>query len=526
MPYIASNIEISEALLRAVFGTAVDGIVVTDEKGIVRLYNPACERLFGYSPSEVLGRNVKLLMPREYRDEHDGYLEAYRTTGKARIIGIGRDVTGQRKDGSRFPIGLSIGEARYGKRRYFVGIMRDISEQKLSEQRLRAARDEAESASRAKSDFLAVMSHEIRTPLHGIMGTTSLLQRTGLKPKQRRYADTIEQSCHALLEIVNNILDLSRVESGAVDVKQTRFGPRNLLESVAALWQPRIRAKGLEYVTEIAPDVPRALTGDADRMREILNNLVSNAVRFTDSGYIAITASVDDPPKTGKTGHVILRFEVADTGIGIDPKDQTHLFGRFEQADTSLTRRHGGSGLGLAICKELIRLLGGEIGVDSALGRGSRFWFTIPCLMSRAVPPKSRQRRRNPRRAPEASPMTILVAEDNRDNQIIIRDILVAAGHHVDIVDNGHEAVRAVRPGKYDVILMDVRMPVMDGFEATRKIRAKLNGDRRVRIIALTAHAMRGVREQCLAAGMDDYITKPFTIDRIHEALTRCCAAA
>jgi len=526
MPFIASNIEISEALLRTVISTAVDGIVVTDEKGIVRLYNPACERLFGYSPAEVLGRNVKMLMPPEHREECISDLEAYRTTGDARVIGAGREVTGLRKDGSRFPVGLSVGEARHGNTRYFVGIVRDITGQKLAEHRLRAARDEAESASRTKSDFLAVMSHEIRTPLHGIMGTTSLLQRTGLNPKQHRYADTIEQSCHALLEIVNNILDLSRVESGAVVVKQTPFEPRDLLESVAALWQPRMREKGLEYVTEIAPEVPRAVTGDADRMREILNNLVSNAVRFTDAGHIAVKVTVDEPPKRGSAGHVVLRFEVSDTGIGIDPHDRARLFDRFEQADTSLTRRHGGSGLGLAICRELTRLLGGEIGVTTEVGGGSRFWFTIPCLAGKAASPKRRRSPRARRHASGTPPLTILVAEDNPDNQIIIRDILVAAGHHVDIVENGHEAVHAVRPGKYDVIFMDVRMPVMDGFEAARKIRAKLQGAPYVCIFALTAHAMRGVREQCLAAGMDDYITKPFTIDRVSEALTRCRAVA
>lgn len=523
MPFIASNIEISEALLRTVIGTAVDGIVVTDENGIVQLYNPACERLFGYSPREVLGQNVKILMPPEYSDEHDGYIRAYRATGTARIIGIGREVTGQRKDGSRFPVGLSVGEARHKKARFFVGIVRDNTEQKLAEDRLRAARDEAESASRAKSDFLAVMSHEIRTPLHGIMATSSLLQRTELDPKQRRYADTIQQSCDALLEIVNNILDLSRIESGAVVVKQTKFDPSDLLESIEALWEPRVREKGLEYFTKITSDVPRTVTGDADRMREILNNLVSNAVRFTDNGYVAIKLGVNNPPKGGKAGHVVLRFEVSDTGIGIDPEGQARLFGRFEQADTSLTRRHGGAGLGLAICRELTRLLGGEIGVVSAPGSGSRFWFTIPCLAGRVTVPNRRRRSLRKRTDPPSpAPMTVLVAEDNPENQIIIRDILDAGGHHVDVVANGREAVRAAQPGKYDLILMDVRMPVMDGFEATRKIRAKLNGNRHVSIVALTAHAMQGVREKCLAAGMDDYISKPFTIDQINEALARC----
>ncbi len=535
MPFIEQNRHISETLLRAVINTAVDGIMVIDDQGVVHLYNAACERLFGYSAAEVIGQNVKILMPTPYRDEHDGYIEAYRRTGNARIIGIGREVVGQRKDGSRFPIGLSVGKAWYKDQQFFVGIVHDVSAQKLTEEKLRRAKEDAEAANRAKSEFLAVMSHEIRTPLHGILGTVGLLQHAVSKKKHNQYAATIQQSCEGLLEIVDTILDLSKIESGTVVLKQTNFEIRDLLDSVEFLWEPRVREKELEYFTKIAHDVPPEIIGDADRIREILNNLVCNAVRFTEEGYIAVTAQRDNAVPATEDGRMRLRFEVKDTGVGINLEDQARLFERFEQGDTSLTRQYGGSGLGLAICKHLSHLLGGEIGVVSEPNRGSRFWFTITCqtklsdsqnvwnssaVLTGADVESDRSGGGRPRS------LSVLVAEDNPTNQVIIRDILEQNGHDVDIAPNGREAVRAVSRGRYDLILMDIRMPIMDGLEATRKIRELLAGKPHTHIIALTAHAMNGVREECLEAGMDDYISKPFTIAQINEVLAKYAAAA
>jgi PAS domain S-box-containing protein len=523
-----SDSHISDALLRAVIDTAVDGIMVIDERGVVRLYNTACQTLFGYAGEEVVGQNVKMLMPTRYRDEHDGYLEAYSETGEARIIGIGREVTGQRKDGSQFPIWLSVGEAWHGKDRLFVGIVHDITEQKLGEERLRKAKEEAESANRAKSDFLAVMSHEIRTPLHGILATSSLLQHTALDDRQRRYSETLQKSGQSLLETVDNILDLAKIESGAVDVKEEWIVLNDLLESVELLWETRIRERALEYFTKVDHDVPPAVICDADRIREILNNLISNAVKFTEHGYVAVKVHAERPDEAAADGRLHLRFEVIDTGIGIDENLKSRLFGRFEQGDTSLTRQHSGSGLGLAICKELCTLLGGEIGVHSQLDRGSRFWFTVSCKATDAA-------FRHPKRLPDAAslaragsdlrPLNILVAEDSPTNQQIIRDILEYLGHAVDIAANGREAVRAAQRGPYDLILMDVRMPIMDGLEATRRIRESVISSHHVPIIALTAHAMNGVRERCFAVGMDDYLAKPFTTAQVDEIVAKHATA-
>ena len=520
---------ISEALLRAVIGTAVDGIMVIDEEGMVRLYNAACVELFGYGPEDVVGRNVSMLMPAHHRENHDGYLAAYKETGKARVIGIGREVTAQRKDGSEFPILLSVGEAWHNDTRFFVGIVHDITEQKQSEERLRVAKEAAESASRAKSDFLAVMSHEVRTPLHGILATTSLLKRAQLSDTEHRYAQTIQNSGETLLDIVDSILDLARVEAGAMEVKRARFLPRELLDSVELLWESRVQEKGLDYFTRIDPGVPSVLIGDIDRIREILNNLVNNAVKFTEEGYVAVKLSYDAPAENDEDRHARLRFEVSDSGVGIVPEDQARLFGRFEQGDTSLTRKHGGSGLGLAICKELAALLGGEIGVSSRPGKGSRFWFSVSCWVPKetGLPiPAGRLFSSEPMMISDVvmtdvAPINVLVAEDCATNQMIIRDILEYNGHSVDIVPNGREAIDAALSGKYQLIFMDVRMPDVDGLQATTKIRQAMNGAPRVPIVALTAHAMSGDRDQCLAAGMDDYISKPFTIAQITEVIAK-----
>jgi len=520
---------ISEALLRAVIGTAVDGIMVIDEEGMVRLYNAACVALFGYGPEEVVGRNVSMLMPAHHSEKHDGYLTAYKKTGVARVIGVGREVTAQRKDGSEFPILLSVGEAWHNDTRFFVGIVHDITEQKQSEERLRVAKEAAESASRAKSDFLAVMSHEVRTPLHGILATTSLLKRAQLSDTEHRYAQTIQNSGETLLDIVDSILDLARVEAGAMEVKRARFLPCELLDSVELLWESRVQEKGLDYFTRIDPGVPSVLTGDIDRIREILNNLVNNAVKFTEEGYVAVKLSYDAPAEDDEDRHARLRFEVSDSGVGIAPEDQTRLFGRFEQGDTSLTRKHGGSGLGLAICKELAVLLGGEIGVSSRPGKGSRFWFSVSCWVPKetGLPiPAGRLVSSEPMMISDVvmtdvAPINVLVAEDCATNQMIIRDILEYNGHNVDIVPNGREAIDAALSGKYQLIFMDVRMPDVDGLQATKKIRQAMNGSPRVPIVALTAHAMSGDRDQCLTAGMDDYISKPFTIAQITEVIAK-----
>ena len=499
----------SESTLRAVIETAVDGVIIIDPQGTVQIYNSACQRLFGYDAAEVIGQNVRMLMPEPYRREHDGYIGNYQRTGVRKIIGIGREVTGQRKDGSTFPMELSVGEAVANGKKVFVGIIRDISERIQAMEAVSTAK-QAEAANRAKSEFLATMSHELRTPMNGILGMTGLLLDTALTNEQRDYAEAVLKSGETLLTLLNNILDLSKIEAGRFELYDRPFDPNEVLDGIAAIWESQANRKGLEFfVTNDLRGLP-ALVGDPDRLRQILVNLVSNAMKFTSSGFVALRvkreASMGDK--------VVLRFEVKDSGIGIAEDVQGRLFRKFEQADAATARTYGGSGLGLAICRQLAEMMGGHIGVISAPGRGSTFWVTLPFDL---VEPAefgdggtTTAEGTQPRGETSANKsLKILVAEDHPYNQKLMVARLGSAGHTVTVANDGAEALALARENTYDLVLMDVRMPEMDGIQATAEIRKLPPPHGTVPIIAVTAHAMRGDRERYIEAGMDDYVSKP-----------------
>ena len=653
-----ASLQESEARTRAIVDTAVDSIITIEEDGRVASFNTAAERLFGYQREEVIGKNVNMLMPEPFCSEHDTYLRNYLGTGEAKIIGIGREVVGLRRDGSTFPMDLSVGAMRSGTHRMFVGVLRDITSRKQAEEELRKARDEAEDASRAKSEFLANMSHEIRTPMNGIIGMTELTLDTELTSEQREYLGMVRSSADSLLGIINDILDFSKIEAGRLDLENINFSLRTVLRDTLSALALRAHEKGLELAYHVQPDLPDALVGDPARLRQVIVNLVSNAVKFTEKGEIVLRVEAESQTES----EVCLHLSVRDTGIGIPEDKQESIFEAFSQADGSITRLFGGTGLGLTISSQLVDLMGGRIWVESEEGVGTTFHFTAcfgiqtgggvhqvsgtvenlkglrmlvvddnttnrrileetllnwkmrPVLVqngpaaleamargisegapfalmlldnampgmsgfdvakrlgedsrfaeTRIIMLTSAGQRGDAARSRElkmagyltkpvnqsdlldailaalgTSPaasmpaplvtrhsilearqkLRVLLAEDNPVNQKLAMRVLEKWGHSVTLAENGREALEALRTGQFDLVLMDVQMPEMDGLAATATIREKeRETGGHIPIVAMTAHAMEGDRERFLEGGMDAYVSKPVQTEALFEVI-------
>ncbi|MFZ1810051.1 MAG: ATP-binding protein [Candidatus Nitrotoga sp.] len=677
---------IKEEETRSVVEHMVDCVITIDEKGIVRSANPVVENLFGYTRDEVIGQNISILMPEPHRSGHDGYMERYDQTGQAHIIGIGREVDGLHKNGEHIAVYLAVSEYFVGGKRYFTGILRDVRERVRIMKDLEHARFEAEQANQAKSAFLATMSHEIRTPMNGVIGMADVLRQTSLSGYQVEMVNLIRESAFVLLDIIEDILDFSKIEAGKLEIERVSTNVADVVEKACGLLEHLAAKKGVELTLFIDPAIPEEVLGDALRLRQVLVNLANNAIKFSSSqqqpGRVSVRALLTkhDPDQ------VTVEFQITDNGIGMDEETQSRLFTSFTQGDASTTRRFGGTGLGLAISRHLVELMGGEIAVQSAPGKGSTFTvrlsFALPptrhavggktvdltglsCLVlgddnglgddlavylrkSGAVvervpdlaaarkqintlssglwlliidaghdaPPIEELRtafrarsdlnphfvvvehghqqpgieprfiviRRGHRRrgrvetvdlvtldgdimhpesflravaiaagrayekeeslfsdktemmvTPPSRAMAlqqgrlVLVAEDNEINQKVIRQQLALLGYAADIAGDGREALKRWESGDYALLLTDLHMPEMDGYQLTAAIRAdeaSKADKRRIPIIALTANALKGEAEHCRAVGMEDYLSKPVQLADLKATLAKWLPAA
>jgi two-component system sensor histidine kinase/response regulator len=600
---------------RLIFDVAQDAIIFIDaESGRVVEANAAACHLYGYDHEELIGLAAATLRPPQYRDTLE------KLFAEASAGGVTTEAVALRKDGSTFPIEASLRGAIVGEQRLAVAVIRDASERQQARKQLLGALDDAVRSSRLKGEFVATMSHELRTAMNGVLGMADLLLQTSSDPQQHDYAETIRDSADALLRILNDILDISKIEAGKVEIESAAFDIRRVVESAATILGPSAAHKPIGLMTFIDPRLPSLVNGDGGRLRQVLLNLIGNAIKFTSRGAVSLTVE--------PAGNELVRFCVADTGTGMSPETIEKLFKPFTQADSSTTRRYGGTGLGLSISRGLVELMGGTLEVTSQIGIGSRFWFTIPlpelsggdgvialsgrrCAIvvtdeatrtmleryanswqmqsvsadswiapgfvgafdvaivdanNRATAenhdvarivsvidgdgPASALRSgntivrapltqsavyealdeafaatRKPLDFPEPQPplgLRVLVAEDNAINQRVARKQLERLGCSVIIASTGREALERFQDHQFDLVLMDCHMPEMDGYTAAQRIRESEAGrSERIPIIALTASAMQETRTRCIAAGMDDLLSKPIPLNALRTALSR-----
>jgi len=653
---------------RAILDSALDCIISIDTAGCIVEWNRAAERTFGWRREDVVGAALRdLIVPPVYRDAFDAELTEYNASKTSRVLDRELEGTALRRDGTEIPVEFGITATDGTSSCIITAYLRDVTDRKEAERELSKTRDQAIRASTVKSEFLATMSHEIRTPMNGVLGMTALLIGSELSPVQRRHAMAIEHSAKTLLAIINDILDFSKIEAGRVDLEHTTFDLHRLLAETTELLGEKAHSKSIELSCQIDDDVPNAVVGDPLRLRQVVTNLVDNAVKYTEKGEVSLRVMLACDSGDDK---VVLLCEIHDTGPGLSPEAQARLFTPFVQGDASMTRRHGGTGLGLAICRRLVELMGGEIGVESRAGDGSTFWFTVTlekgvnraasaqdalagrrvllasdheksagivasyarswsmscetvtvpadalaaldaaaaddapwdmvmidhsiagntgidlartirsdarhlrlpivlltalsglctsevsdgglvsdivtkpvskahlfdCLLQIIAGSTRRDGTLPP--LPGVAPLTatgvpsstdaqstfrVLVAEDNPINQEVAALMLDHLGYETQVANNGVEAVAALDTGEFDLVLMDCQMPEMDGFTAAAKIRARADRYASIPVIAMTANAMKGDREKCLDAGMNDYIAKPIDPKELAATIAKWC---
>jgi PAS domain S-box-containing protein len=504
----------SEARLRAITESAHDGIIMMDPKGLVSYWNPAAERILGYSSDEVIGQNLHhFIAPERYQEAHHAAFPLFQQTGQGGVIGKTLELEALRKDNVEITVQLSLSAVNMQNGWHALGIIRDITDQKQIEEELLKAKELAESATEAKSEFLANMSHEIRTPMNAIIGFLGLIQKTDMTVQQQSYVKKIDVSARSLLGIINDILDFSKIAAGKMEIESIAFRLDDVISNIVDITAVKAAEKNIELLSSIARDVPLALVGDPLRVGQILINLVSNAVKFTDQGHILIKVQLDEK----SAARCRIKFSVNDTGIGMAREQIEKLFSPFSQADSSVTRKYGGTGLGLTICKHLVDMMDGEILVESEYGKGSTFTFYITAEI---------QSEKNETRSQDIEKirlLKVLIVDDNEMARVIMQDQLGSFGIDALAVASGRAAIEAIKQesadNPYDLVLLDWRMPDMDGIETAKLIMSDKELVLIPKIILVTAYGREEIVRQAERIGISTFLVKPINQSLLYDAI-------
>lgn len=500
----------SSKQLASTITASLDAIVTADKAGNIIDFNASAERVFGWTKDEIIGQTMEdTIIPHRMRDAHHNGMKRYLETGKPRVVDAGRvELAALRKGGEEFPVELNITKTQDGDAITFIAYIRDISARKIDEQKLIDARDKAERMDKAKSHFLTLMSHEMRTPLNGILGVLDLLKTTPLDDQQARYVRIATSSSEILLEHVNEALDITRIETQELQITMQDFGLTDLMQGLVDMFDPLAKEKNLTIRLDVEPAMRGPYHGDAGRIRQVLTNLIGNAIKFTEDGGITLRVSGIHGPETSS-----MRFEVSDTGMGIPADQQEQVFEDFFALAKSAGRQARGDGLGLSISRRIARAMDGDVSLKSAEGAGSVFIFTLPLRRSEMSP--SDDTSNTDEDTPSAQSCNILIVEDNSINRKVLGDMLTAMGHSVHEAVNGADGLEKAQGSDFDIIFMDISMPVMGGIEATQQLRLGAGPNAGTHIVGLTAHGREEYRESAIAAGMDRFHTKPIRLDAL-----------
>jgi PAS domain S-box-containing protein len=494
----------NEVMLSSVIASALDAIVIINQEGNIIRWNNAAGRIFGYQEEEVLGHAMaQTIIPPSFMQSHGAGFRRFLAGGNSNILNRRMELTGMRKNGSEFPMELTVTAIQHEKEYFFNGFIRDISSRKQREEELVQMKEKAEAAAKAKSQFLSVMSHELRTPLNAVIGITHLLLQASPREDQQEDLRTLQFSGESLLHIINGILDFTKIDSGKIELSALDFNLRELVQGLYQSFSYKAREKHIIFDIEYDEKMPFMVKGDSFRLSQVLNNLISNAIKFTRDGSVKLKVQIEE-----NRGHsFITRFSVVDTGIGIPADKKEKIFEQFTQADSDTTRLYGGTGLGLSISAKLVELMDSSIQVNSTLGQGSDFHFSVVLQKPETTDVQAPEQKPEIKNNDAFLNKRILLAEDNAFNANIARRFVTGWGAEMDVVLDGQQALEFALRKKYDLILLDVQMPVLDGFACCRAIRKHLPD---VPIVAITASPKNEIIGEIMACGMNDFVSKPF----------------